>query len=949
MSESLDLFAKTFDPKAIEKKWYTYWEEGGFFRGNAHSQKPAYTIVLPPPNVTGVLHVGHALGFVVQDILIRFKRMSGFEALWLPGTDHAGIATQTVVERYLLSTTGKRRTDFSREEFLEHIWHWKEIHEKQIVAQMKSQGASCDWSRMRFTMDAGCSRAVRVLFKKLFDEGLIYRGDYLVNWDPVTQTALADDEVEYEERNSFLWHFAYPLSDGSGFIPIATQRPEMLFGDTAVAVAPNDERYQQFVGKTVHLPLTNRHIPVIIDDHIDPSFGTGAMKVTPAHDPNDYQIGLRHNLPMINIMTADGKMNHHGGALQGISLEAARLQTVQAMQQAGFLLKTVPYVTRVGISYRSKATIEPHLSKQWFVRMTAFKEQLIDAVASGKTKLIPDHWKSTYFHWIENLRDWCISRQLVWGHQIPIWYHKKAQDVILCYDGVGVPEEVKRAPDDWVQDSDVLDTWFSSALWPFSTMGWPSESSQESPDLQKFYPNSTLVTGHDILFFWVARMLMMGEYALNQLPFPQVFLMGLIYGKSYWRQNAGGGIHYVSDQERKAYDLGAKVPDDVESRWEKMSKSKGNVIDPNEIIEEYGADAMRLALASCITNARHIDLDRRRFEEYRHFANKIWNGARFVFMNLTLPNASLSREAFGSGIVLPSLDIEDAWILARSNVCIEMVTQYLEGYSFDKATECIYNFFWNEFCAYYVEIVKPVLFGKAGTPETRENKQKILLIVLLRIVRLMHPIAPFITEELFQLCKKWFGDAVAGMRVDGYTREAIAALQAPACIVAPFPKAEKDNFETQVAQFELLSKVVYAYRNIRGEMAIPPTVATDAYLYDPRENIEGISQRMQQSQHIITSLVKTNSLIFAPPPATMGSSAVVEGISLFIPMPEALMEQEKQRLAKEEKKITEAIAKIEAQLANENFIAKAPPELITKQRAALEEARQALEKIRVCL
>jgi len=923
---------KAYVAKDVEKKWYEFWEKHGFFGADATSSKPSYCIVMPPPNVTGVLHMGHALVNTLQDILIRWKRMAGFEAVWIPGSDHAGIATQTVVERNLLKTTGKRRTDFTRSEFLEKTWAWKEESEEQIFKQLKRQGASCDWGRKRFTMDARNNKAVRVMFKKLFDEGLIYRGDYLVNWDPVTQTALADDEVEYEERKSFLWHFSYPLKDGSGSIPIATQRPETIFGDTAVAVAPKDPRYHAYIGKTVLLPLVGREIPVIADDHIDPHFGTGAMKVTPAHDPNDYQIGLRHNLPMINIMTSDGKMNEHGGSFTGMTLESARQAVADAMKHAGHLIKVEPYTTRVGVSYRSKAVIEPHLSKQWFMKMTAFKEALTKVVQDGTTGIIPSHWQSTYFHWIDNLRDWCISRQLWWGHQIPIWYHKTVPNTILCYDGEGEPEEVKRHPDQWIQDPDVLDTWFSSALWPFSTLGWP----ESTADLHKFYPNSVLVTGHDILFFWVARMLMMGRYAMQgQTPFPAVFLHGLIYGKSYWRKgHPGGGIAYVSPEERKEYDLGKPVPKDVEARWEKMSKSKGNVIDPNEIIEEYGADAMRMALASCAIGNPQIDLDRRRFEEYKNFANKVWNGARFVFMNIE----DLTSEQLSEGINHQLLTLEDRWILSRLSQVAKAVNSHLTKYAFDQATNEAYGFFWNEFCAYYVEIIKPVLFGKSGSKELRVNKQKIALVVLLQAIRLLHPMAPFITEELFQLILERFQGVLQKENQEIYTKEAIAALLSPACIQAPFPQPVQEADQQAEEDFNKISKLVYAIRNIRGEMQIPTTTATDVYL----QNAETL---LKENGTILSALIRISKLSFGAPPKMQGSSATLDSVTIFIPMPPELMEQEKLRLAKEEKRLLEQIERSEKQLSNEHFVAKAPPELIAKQRAQLEQWKEQLASI----
>ncbi|MCB1119718.1 MAG: valine--tRNA ligase, partial [Chlamydiia bacterium] len=549
-------------------------------------------------------HMGHALVSTLQDTLIRWRRMMGDEVLWVPGVDHAGISTQTVVERHLMKTVGKRRVEFKREEFLEHIWNWKEENHSRIANQLRQMGCSCDWERERFTMDDKSNRAVLAMFKKLYDQGLIYRGDYLVNWDPVTETALADDEVEYEERQSFLWHFKYPLEDGSGAVSIATTRPETLLGDTAIAVNPKDERYTALVGKTVLLPLMNRSIPIIADSYVDPEFGTGVVKITPAHDPNDYEMGLKHNLPFINILTPNAQINENGGPFVGLAREEARKKVVEAMKQEGFLEKVEPHTHRVGVSYRSKAVVEPYLSKQWFVKMEGFRPKLRALVENKEVEIIPESWQKTYFHWIDNLRDWCISRQLWWGHRIPIWYRKDNPEEMICWEGEGDPPH----PEEWVQDEDVLDTWFSSALWPFSTLGWP----EKTPELDTFYPNAILVTGHDILFFWVARMLLMGQEAMGQPPFPHVFLHGLIFGKSYWRTNADGSITYASPEERRDFERGKPVPNDVSSRWEKMSKSKGNIIDPLEVSSEFGTDAMRMALAASATQAREIDLDLRR-------------------------------------------------------------------------------------------------------------------------------------------------------------------------------------------------------------------------------------------------------------------------------------------------------------------------------------------------
>jgi valyl-tRNA synthetase len=904
---------------------------------------------MPPPNVTGVLHMGHALVNTLQDILIRWKRMLGYEALWVPGTDHAGIATQTVVERHLMRTEGKKRSDYSRENFLNHVWKWKTQSESRILEQLQSLGCSCDWSRLRFTMDEGNNRAVRTMFKKLYDAGLIYRGDYLVNWDPVTQTALADDEVEYEEKQSFLWYFKYPLSDGSGFLSIATTRPETMLGDTAVAVSPKDERYQHLIGKTLVLPLAERPIPIIADHHVDPSFGTGAVKVTPAHDPNDYQMGINHQLPFINILTPDGKINAQGGSFQGLTTGEAREAIVKAMQERGLLIKTEPHIHRVGVSYRSKAVIEPYMSKQWFVRMGEFGKHLREAIEKNKVQLIPSHWENTYFHWIDNLRDWCISRQLWWGHRIPIWYHKQDTSRMICYEHDGVPPEVQADPDSWVQDLDVLDTWFSSALWPFSTLGWPSQTA----DLQKFYPNSVLVTGHDILFFWVARMIMMGEYAMGEVPFAATFLHGLIYGKSYWRQRPEGGIAYVSEEERLEYDLGKTPPSDVASKWEKMSKSKGNIIDPLEMIESYGTDATRMALCASATQARQIDLDRRRFEEFKNFANKVWNGARFVLMNVNSQEqgSPLTAAEFSEGLNLSLLALEDRWILSTLNRTVQEVNHSLAAYTFDHAALKAYDFFWKEFCAYYVEIAKPILFGKIGTWEDRKNKQKLLVIVLCQAIRLLHPMAPFITEELFHVLKEHLTGLTFSENVDPYTQECIQALLAEACIVAPYPKVIREadiNLDIENT-FALLEQAVYTIRNIRGEMKLSPGMATDIHIIGDQRDPQW--HTIQQHPHFISALVKTQAIHFhtSEPPIGFTCTGVLNGLKIMLPLPKELLKQEQARLTKEQEKLKVAIERSRLQLANEDFVKRAPAALIDKQKHQLTQAEKELEDITIKL
>lgn len=928
---------KAYEASSIEQKWNSFWREKGLFKADAKSSKPAYCISIPPPNVTGVLHMGHALVDTLQDVLIRWKRMQGYEALWVPGTDHAGIATQTVVERNQMAKTGKRRKDHSRDEFLKLIWEWKETSEKQILEQLMRLGCSCDWDRLAFTMDEPRSKAVRAVFKKMFDEKLIYRGDYLVNWDPVTQTALADDEVEYEDKKTNLWYLRYPVVDREEYLVVCTTRPETMLGDTAVAVHPQDRRYKSLIGEKVRLPFTNREIPIIADKMVDKEFGTGVVKITPGHDPNDYEMALRHKLPMINIMTPDGKINEQGGEFAGMSMEEGRIAVSNRLKKMDLLEKIEPYEHRVGVSYRSKAIIEPYLSKQWFIKMTPFKSKLMAAVKDEKVKLIPEEWENTYFHWIENLRDWCISRQLWWGHRIPVWHKKDNPDEMICYIEEGVPPQVQKEPDKWVQSEDVLDTWFSSALWPFSILGWP----EKTADFKKFYPNSVLVTGHDILFFWVARMIMMGEYATGKLPFPEVFLHGLIYGRTYWRYNKEGNLVYLNSKERLPYDLGESLPSDVHSKWEKMSKSKGNVIDPLEIIDTYGTDAMRIALCSVTTHARQIDMDRRRFEEYKNFINKIWNGARFVFMHLEqLPVESLSK-----GLNRRLLTLEDRWILSRLNQVIKEMNQNLETYAFDQAALCVYRFFWDEFCAYYLELVKPSLFGKAGTPAQKENKQKILLVVLSNLLRLFHPMIPFVTEELFQQLQQKF--KVDFLCAEPYVAETLRALKSSACIVAPYPIviSEKDISRPVENNFALLDQIVHAVRTIRAEMQLAPNISTSLLIKAPKG--DPALAIIEKNQGMLKALVRIGEIQFGVEkvPDTFAASNMVGNLTLIVPLPEELREKEFLRLQKLQEKLIEQEHQLRTKLSNESFVEKAPRDLVDQYKKNLEQMEKQLADI----
>lgn len=919
----------TYSPKETEKKWTKSWEEAGIFKADPNSSKPAFSLVMPPPNVTGILHMGHALVTVLQDILVRFKRMKGFETLWVPGTDHAGIATQTVVEKALLKIEGRRRQEYEREEFIGRIWQWKEKSEKTIIDQLKKMGCSADFSRFRFTMDPEINQAVREEFKKLFDEGYIYQGDYLVNFDPLTGTALSDDEVEYEDRTGHLYYFKYHLKDAPGYLTIATTRPETLLGDTAVAVSPRDERYRDLIGQFVHLPIVNRIIPIIADHHVDPSFGTGAVKVTPAHDPNDYRIGLEHNLEMINILTENGRINENGAPFTGLSIQEAREAVVEQMKELHLLEKIEKIQHRVSISYRSKAMIEPLLSKQWFLKMEPFKKKLKELIEQEEVVLIPSNWKHTYYHWIDHLRDWCISRQLWWGHRIPVWHNKITKEKI-CSSKEEVPDEVQKDPLHWFQDPDVLDTWFSSALWPLSTLGWPKMGA----DFLKFFPTSVLITGHDILFFWVARMLIMSEHICKTPAFSTVFLHGLIFGRSYWRKDQNGVVHYVSAEEKKSYDLGQPLPKDVESKWEKLSKSKGNVIDPLEMIEEYGTDALRITLCSLANQTPQIDLDRRIFEEHKNFANKIWNAARFVSMNLV----DLDKEDFASGLD-KNLLLEDLWLLSEINQLAENVSLALDAFRFEQAAHLCYDFFWNKFCAFYLEIAKPHLFGKK-TEESKKNKQKLLLISLLFLLRLLHPLAPFITEEIFEILHKQF-QVLPKSSADLYTKECLEALAYSFCALCPYPRCiePKDINKDKEKEFMLIQALVNSCRNLRQEANIPLQEPIELYLMG--------AEKIQESKSILEAQLKLKNLYFisTPPSLEEFASKNIENITLWIPLSKEHKEKEKLRLQKELEKLLTQKERLSSQLSNEQFLEKAAKDLVRKQKETLLQVEESIATI----
>jgi valyl-tRNA synthetase len=692
---------KTYDPHEIERKWYPIWEERGLFRADAEGAGSPYSIVIPPPNVTGSLHMGHALNNTLQDVLIRYKRMDGFNVLWMPGTDHAGIATQNVVEKQL-AQEGLTRHDLGREAFVERVWQWKERYGGHIIHQLKRLGASCDWSRERFTMDDGLSRAVREVFVRLYEEGLIYKDDYIVNWCPRCATALSDLEVDHQDHAAHLYYVHYPLVDGEGSITVATTRPETMLGDTAVAVNPDDERFRHLIGRSCRLPLVGRILPIIGDSYVQLEFGTGALKITPAHDPNDFEIGLRHGLEKVRVIDDAGFMNEHAGAYAGLDRDVCRQRVIEDLKAQDLLARVEPYGHKVGHCQRCRTVVEPTVSKQWFVRVKPLAEAAIEAVRKGRTRIIPTKWENDYFAWMENIRDWCISRQIWWGHRIPAWYCEECGQVNVASSPPPACRSCGSAG--LRQDTDVLDTWFSSALWPFSTLGWPDRSR----DLQVYYPTTLLVTAFDILTFWVARMIMMGLKFMEDVPFRDVYIHALVR--------------------------------DIEGR--KMSKSLGNVIDPLEVIDQHGADAFRFALAAFAAQGRDIKLSMERIEGYRNFMNKFWNAARFVFMNLddVPPKPRTPRDE--------DLSLVDRWIWSRMTRTIHEVREHLEGYRFNDAASAIYQFLWHEYCDWYLEWIKPSLY-KPETLEERQRVQGVMLEILTQVVQILHPFSPFVTEEIW--------------------------------------------------------------------------------------------------------------------------------------------------------------------------------------------------------
>ncbi len=879
--------AKTYDPKNVEDRLYNYWLEKRYFHAEVNPEKQPYTIVIPPPNVTDVLHMGHAYNNLFQDILIRFYRKNEREALWLPGTDHAGIATQNVVERYLMKEEKKSRHDLGREKFVEMVWLWKELRGGKIIEQLKKMGFSCDWERERFTMDEGMSRAVLEVFIRLYNKGLIYRGKYIINWCPRCQTALSDEEVEHQEKDGCLWYVKYPVSGTTRFITVATTRPETMLGDVAVAVHPKDKRYKDLIGKTATLPVVGRDLPIIADEMVDKEFGTGAVKVTPAHDPNDFLIGQRHNLTPLMVMKEDATMNEHAGKYAGMDRLKARKHLLQDLKNGGFLEKVEDHKHAVGHCYRCGTTVEPFLSEQWFVKMKPLAEPALKAVKDGKIKLHPARWTKVFTHWLENIHDWCISRQIWWGHRIPIHYCQVCSEVVAAIEP---PTQCPKCNSkNLQQDPDVLDTWFSSQLWPFATLGWP----EETKELKYFYPTDTLVTGPDIIFFWVARMVMMGLEFMGEIPFHDVYFNGIIR--------------------------------DAQGR--KMSKSLGNGIDPLEMVQQYSADAVRFSLLLLSAEGQDINLSTKDFELGRNFSNKLWNAFRFLWMNLDevdLKNANL--EFVQKALKTNELNLADRWILSRYQKTVKKVTRGLELFKFHEATDAIYNFFWKEFCDWHLELIKPRLYHSENAVAKR-TALGVATFVLKGILQLLHPFIPFITEEIWMKVR--------------------AAGDSESSVIAKWP-AETRALISDAAErdMETLQNAIGAIRNIRGEMNIPHTKLASVIVTSMNgTNLDLIRDHKPFFEH----LAKVENLECRPkvqkPPKS--AAAVVNDLEIYMPL-EGLIdfEVERARLQKEIKRLEQQLESLNHKLHSTDFLKKAPDDVIDREKRKKADFESNLEKLK---
>ncbi|HBZ55581.1 MAG TPA: valine--tRNA ligase [Syntrophobacteraceae bacterium] len=868
---------KAYEFREVEARCYDYWEKTDSFHAEVNGGRPAYSIVIPPPNVTGHLHMGHALNNTLQDILCRYKRLKGFDVLWMPGTDHAGIATQNVVERQL-ATEHRTRHELGREAFVERVWQWKEKYGGIIIGQLKRIGASCDWARERFTMDAGLSRAVREVFVALYQQGLIYRGQRMINWCPRCMTALANLEVEAEELDSHLYFIKYPIIGTEEGVVVATTRPETMLGDTAVAVNPEDPRYRALVGRNVLLPLMRREIPVIGDAYVDPEFGTGALKVTPAHDFNDFEIGRKHGLGVIQVIGEDGRMTELAGRYAGLDRYTCRRHVINDLQNAGLLVRIDNYDHRVGHCYRCKQVVEPMLSMQWFVATKPLAEKAMAAVRTGETRIIPQKWEKDYFLWLENLEDWCISRQIWWGHRVPAWYCQDCNRIVVSLSEPTTCDACGGTRLE--QETDVLDTWFSSALWPFSTMGWPDRT----PELEKYYPTSVLVTGFDILFFWVARMMMMGLHFMKAVPFRDVYIHALVR----------------------------------DAQGQKMSKSKGNVIDPLVMVDRYGTDALRFTLTAFAAQGRDVKLSEERIEGYRHFVNKLWNAARLVLMNLA---GTQNR----TEIPIHPQQLAHRWILSRLQGVIEEVEQALDQYHFNQHAQSLYRFVWHEYCDWYLEMIKLDLYGEDQAAQ--ELARTVALHVLTQILVLLHPIMPFVTEEIWQRLPHSQGTIMK----------------------AGFPEVQKHRLDLDAERsIDQIMEVVNGVRNIRGEMNVPPAVrveatclcedeATAKLLLDYRDMIGSLArlERLQAGMRDVT--VKPR----------LAASTVAKNVQVYVHLENILdFESESKRIDKELGKLEKELRHATQKLDNEDFVKKAPAAVIEKEKEKAQRLHDKMEKLR---
>ena len=866
--------AKAYNPKEVEDKIYDFWQEGNYFHAEVDKDKKPYTIVMPPPNITGQLHMGHALDNTLQDILIRWRRMQGYSALWLPGTDHASIATEAkIVEA--MRKEGITKEDLGREKFLERAWEWKKEYGGRIVSQLKKMGSSCDWERERFTMDEGCSKAVKEVFVRLYNKGLIYRGERIINWCPHCKTSISDAEVEFEEQAGHFWHLRYPLTDGSGYLELATTRPETLLGDTAVAVNPSDERYKDLVGKTLTLPLVGREIPIVADDYVDVDFGTGVVKITPAHDPNDFQVGLRHNLPVINVMTDDAKIVDDYPEYAGMDRYEARDAIVKDLDEGGFLVKVEKHDHNVGTCYRCHSTVEPRVSKQWFVKMDELAGPAIECVKSGKTKFVPERFNKIYYHWMENIRDWCISRQLWWGHRIPAYYCDECGEVTVAKE---MPEKCPKCGCTHLhQDEDTLDTWFSSALWPFSTLGWPDKT----PELDYYFPTNTLVTGYDIIFFWVARMIFSSVEQMDSQPFDTVFIHGIVRDEN--------GV--------------------------KMSKSLGNGIDPLLVIDQYGADALRMFLATGNSPGNDMRYSEKRVEACRNFANKLWNASRFVHMNID--DYDVKNE-------LPAtLETEDKWILHTLNNVAKEVNENLEKFELGIALSKIYDFIWNSYCDWYIELCKARLQSEG---ETAQNARQVLIYVLDKILKLLHPFMPFITEEIWQTIPH---------ETDGQT-----------VMLEKYPEYDPSlDFPSEAEEMMKVMEAITAIRTQRNEMNVPPSKKAKLFI------ATAIPETFSNGEQFFKKLASASEVEISDSFDIDGAVTIVtSNAKIYIPMEELVdKEAELKRLNKELKQVEKMLAQDEGKLNNPGFMSKAPEKVIEKIKGQAEKEREKIALIHAAM